>query len=591
MPNPPPTPYVPPTKKDWDTLFQPMFDEYLNPPPSVASPVPAVVALDPVDSIDTPSSTTFDQDAPSSSTSQTPQETQPLVIPSGVEEEFHDIEVAHLDNDPFFGVLILELNSEESSSRDVIPTNVYSVNQPPEHLSKCTKEYPLDNVKLNELGGVLKNKARLVKRGYRQEEGINFEESFTPVARLEAIRIFIAYAAHKNMIVYQMDMKTAFLKGILREKVYVSQPDRFVDEDNPNHFSKGTADPTLFTQKEGKDILLVQIYIDDTIFASTDPALYETFSKIMCSKFKMSMMGKISFFLGLQISQSLRGIFLNQSKYALEIIKKYGMKTSDPVDTLMVEKSKLDADSQGKEVDPTHYHGMIGSFMYLTASRPDLDSCIALIAFTDADHAGFQDTKRSTSRSMHLLGDRLISWSSKKQKSTVISSTEAEYIALSGCCAQILWMRSQLTDRCAEGDVVLRQSYKPKSYGKLYYACPKSKPPKHFGCGFFLWKETRLRELMSSPGAPSYSAGHSTPPSYSSGPSTPPSYSSGPSTPTNYSLGSSRNRECSNCKHLRGKISVLKATMEMHMHPEQHTVNSAALFHEVLNEMEKLDLE
>ncbi|GJX53756.1 peroxidase 12-like protein, partial [Tanacetum coccineum] len=137
--------------------------------------------------------------------------------------------------------------------------------------------------------------------------------------------------------------------------------------------------------------------------------------------------------------------------------------------------------------------------------------------------------------------------------------------------------------RCAEGDVVLRQSYKPESYGKLYYACPKSMPPKHFGCGFFLWKETRLRELMSSSGAPStpsYSAGHSTPPSYNSGPSTPPSYSSGPSTPTNYSLRSSRNGECSNCKHLRGKISVLKATMEMHMHPEQHTVNSAALFHE-----------
>ncbi|GJU04150.1 hypothetical protein Tco_1114488 [Tanacetum coccineum] len=145
--------------------------------------------------------------------------------------------------------------------------------------------------------------------------------------------------------------------------------------------------------------------------------------------------------------------------------------------------------------------------------------------------------------------------------------------------------------RCAEGDVVLRQSYKPESYGKLYYACTKSKPSKHFGCGFFLWKETRLRELMSSPGAPGYSAGHSTPPSYSSGPSTPPIYSSGPSTPTNYSLGSSRNRECSNCKNLCGKISVLKATMEMHMHPEQHTVNSAALFHEVLNEMEKLDLE
>nr|GEZ50499.1 hypothetical protein [Tanacetum cinerariifolium] len=126
------------------------------------------------------------------------------------------------------------------------------------------------------------------------------------------------------------------------------------------------------------------------------------------------------------------------------------------------------------------------------------------------------------------------------------------------------------TCRCAKGDVVLRQSYKPKS------------------C------ETRLRELMSSLGAPStpsYSAGPSTPPRNSSGPSTPPSYSSGPSTPTNYSLGSSRNAKCSKCKHLRGKISVLKATMDMHMQTEQHTVNSAALLHEVLNEKEKLDFE
>ncbi|GJQ92841.1 hypothetical protein Tco_0003980 [Tanacetum coccineum] len=121
---------------------------------------------------------------------------------------------------------------------------------------------------------------------------------------------------------------------------------------------------------------------------------------------------------------------------------------------------------------------------------------------------------------------------------------------------------------CAEGDVVLRQSYKSESYAS-----------ETFWMWIFLWKETRLRQLMSSPGAPS------------AGPSTPPSYSSGPSTPPNYSLGSSRNTKCSNCKHLREKISVLKATMDMHMHPEQHTVNSAALLHEVLNEMEKLDLE
>ncbi|GKC75049.1 retrovirus-related pol polyprotein from transposon TNT 1-94 [Tanacetum coccineum] len=196
-------------------------------------------------------------------------------------------------------------------------------------------------VKLDELGGILKNKARLVTRGYRQEEGIDFEESFALVARLDAIRIFLAYVAHMNMIVYQMDVKTTFLNGILREEVYVSQPDGFVDQDNLNHvyklkkalyrlkqaprawydlfskflisqeFSKGTVDPTLFIRRQGKDILMVQIYVGDIIFTSTTPELCDQFSKIMCSKFMMSMMGKISFFLGLQISQNPRGIFLN----------------------------------------------------------------------------------------------------------------------------------------------------------------------------------------------------------------------------------------------------------------------------------------
>ncbi|GKD48026.1 retrovirus-related pol polyprotein from transposon TNT 1-94 [Tanacetum coccineum] len=314
----------------------------------------------------------------------------------------------------------------------------------------------------------------MVARGYRQEEGIDFEESFAPVARLAAIRIFLAYVAHMNMIVYQMEVKTTFLNGILREEVYVSQPDRFVDKDNMNHvyrlkkalyglkqaphawydllstfllsqeFSKGIMDFTLFIRRQGKNILLVQIYVGDIIFASTTPELCDQFSKIICLKFKMSMMGKISFFLGLQISQSPRGIFINQSKHSLESLKKYGMESIDPVDTPMVEKSKLDEDTQGKTIDLTHYHGMVGTLMYLTASRPDLifvvcmyaryqakptkkhshavkrifkylrrtvnrglwypkDSSIALTAYADADHAGCQDTRQSTSGSMQLL--------------------------------------------------------------------------------------------------------------------------------------------------------------------------------------------
>nr|GFA28189.1 retrovirus-related Pol polyprotein from transposon TNT 1-94 [Tanacetum cinerariifolium] len=296
-------------------------------------------------------------------------------------------------------------------------------------------------VKLDELGGILKNKARLVARGYRQKEGIDFKESFAPVPRLEAIRIFLAYAAHKNMVVYQMDVKNAFLNGNLREEVYVSQPDGFMDPDNRNHvyklkkalyglkqaphawydvlssfllsqdFSKGSVDPTLFIRRNGTELLL------------------------------MSMMGKISFVLGLQISQSPRGIFINQSKYALESLKKYGFESCDPVDTPMVEKSKLDEDKEAKAVDPSHYRGMIGTLLYLTASRHDLqfaigmcaryqarptkkhvhavkrifrhlrgivhqglwylkDSSVVLTAFADADHAGCQDTRRSTSGSV-----------------------------------------------------------------------------------------------------------------------------------------------------------------------------------------------
>ncbi|GJX51447.1 retrovirus-related pol polyprotein from transposon TNT 1-94 [Tanacetum coccineum] len=203
------------------------------------------------------------------------------------------------------------------------------------------------------------------------------------------------------------------------------------------------------------------------------------------SKFQMSMMGQMSFFLGLQVSQNPGGIFINQSKFALEILKKFGMDSCDPVDTPMVDRLKLDEDPLGIPVDQTRFRSMVGSLMYLTASRPDLvfavcmcaryqasptkkhlealkrvfrylrgtinwglwypkDTAMALTAYADADHAGCQDTRRSTSGSAQFLGDKLVSWSSKKQKSTAISTTEAEYIAMSGCCAQILWMRSQL---------------------------------------------------------------------------------------------------------------------------------------------------
>ncbi|GJV91430.1 putative ribonuclease H-like domain-containing protein [Tanacetum coccineum] len=248
---------------------------------------------------------------------------------------------------------------------------------------------------------VVRNKTRLVAKGYRQEEGIDFEESFAPVARLEAVRMFIAYAAHKNITIFQMDVKTAFLNGPLKEEVYVSQPEGFIDPEFPDHvyrlkkalyglkqaprawydklssfliehgFTKGIIDPTLFTRRHGGDILLVQVYVDDIIFGSTNPDFSKRFANLMKNNFEMSMMGELKFFLGLQVHQSPRGIFISQSQYAIELLKKHGLDECVSMSTPMATE-RLDADLQGTPTDQTTYRRMIGGLMYLTASRPDI---------------------------------------------------------------------------------------------------------------------------------------------------------------------------------------------------------------------------
>nr|GEY70850.1 hypothetical protein [Tanacetum cinerariifolium] len=470
----PATPYKPPTNKELEILFQPMFDEYLEPPCADRPIHPAQAVQAPVNLAGTPSSTTIDKDAPSLSISPPSSVLQSHSLHQGLAAEPHSIKdhnVTPVDNTPFVNIFAPEPHSEASSSGDISST------ESPHWIYK---------VKLDEYGDVLKNKARLVEKGYRQKEGIDFEESFVPVARIEAIRIFIANAASKNISVYQMDVKTAFLNGELKEEIYVSQSEGFVDPDHPTHvyrlkkalyglkqaprawydtlsrffmdnnFSKGAVDPTLFTRKTGKHILLVQIYVDDIIFASTDLKDCDMFFNEMSLKFQMSMMGQM-------------------------------MDSCDSVDTPMMDRLKLDEDPLGIPVDQIRFHSIVGSLMYLTASRPDLvfvvcmcaryqakptkkhlealkrvfwylkgtinwglwypkDTIMALTAYANADHAGCQDTRISTSKSAQFLGDKLVSWSSKKQKSTAISTTEVEYIAMSGCCAQILWMRSQLTD-------------------------------------------------------------------------------------------------------------------------------------------------
>ncbi|GJV56246.1 retrovirus-related pol polyprotein from transposon TNT 1-94 [Tanacetum coccineum] len=412
-----------------------MFDEYFE-TPSVEPPVhPALASQVPVLSAGTPLSTTIDQDAPSTSHSPSSSKVQPPISHQGASvgqagplSKTKPFAQADNDSNPIVNVFVLRM---EKWSKDHPMENIIGNPSRPVSTRKqlatdalwCFYNSVLSKVKPKNFKTAvnedcwfeaiqeeihefdrLQNKARLVAKGYRQEEGIDFEESFAPVSRIEANRIFIANATNKNMTIYQMDVKTAFLNGELNEEVNVSQPEGFVDPDHPTHvyrlkkalyglkqaprawyntlsrflldnkFSKGVVDPTLFTRKTGKHILLVQIYVDDIIFASTDPNNRDIFFKEMSSKFHMSMMGQMLFFLVLQVSQNPGGIFINQSKYAQEILIKYGMDTSDPVDTLMVDRLKLDEDPLGILVDQTRFRGMVGSLMYLTSSRPDLHS-------------------------------------------------------------------------------------------------------------------------------------------------------------------------------------------------------------------------
>ncbi|KAI3819488.1 hypothetical protein L1987_13327 [Smallanthus sonchifolius] len=266
---------------------------------------------------------------------------------------------------------------------------------------------------------VVKNKARLVVQGFYQQEGLNYTEVYAPVARIEAIRLFLAYATYVGFKVYQLDVKSAFLYGKVHEEVYVTQPPGFEDPHNinkvykldkalyglqqaprawyetlskhllSNGFDHGQIDSTLFIRKAGGDILLVQVYIDDIIFGSTNELLFREFEKDILSKYKMN----------------------DSSTYGTPIPVNHG----------------LHHEKDGKDVDCRLYRGMIGSLMYLTSSRPEC-------------------SRKSTSGGCQFLGDRLVSWQCKKQSTVSVSTCEVEYISAASGCSQILWIQQQLSD-------------------------------------------------------------------------------------------------------------------------------------------------
>ncbi|KAI3715584.1 hypothetical protein L6452_22570 [Arctium lappa] len=306
--------------------------------------------------------------------------------------------------------------------------------------------------KKDERGIVIRNKARLVAQGYTQEKGIDYEEVFAPVARVEAIRLFLAYASYMKFKVYQMDVKSAFLYGTIDEEVYVCQPPGFENPSYPDRVYK----------------LKKALY-----------GLHQ--APRACS------MGELTFFLGLQVKQKKDGIIISQSKYVKDILDKYGLTDSKPASTPMETHKQITADLEGEDVDVHLYRLLIGSLMYLTALRPDImfpvclcarfqvkpkqshlqaiqrifrylrgkprlglwypyESNFDLIAYSDIDLGGANMDRKSTSGGCQLLGARLVSWQCKKQTIVSLSTTEAEYIAAASCCSQVLWIQNQMLD-------------------------------------------------------------------------------------------------------------------------------------------------
>ncbi|GJU18185.1 retrovirus-related pol polyprotein from transposon TNT 1-94 [Tanacetum coccineum] len=327
---------------------------------------------------------------------------------------------------------------------------------------KESRNHPLENV----IGNLNQRTLRL--------------QAQNQIARLESIRILLAYACALDFKLFQMDVKSAFLNGFINEEVCVAQPPRFIDFKNSDHVYKlkkalyglkqapkawydrlkaflinheykmGMVDNTLFTMKKSSNLIIVQIYVDDIIFGSTCQDMCDEFAKIIHDEFEMSMMGELNFFLGLQIKQMEDGIFFNQSKYIKEMLKKFGLEDSKPMKTPMSSDTKLTKDEECESVDSTKYRGMIGT-TYLGLWYPK-GTGIETVVYVDSDHAGDYVDRKRTSGICTFVGCCLTSWFSKKQNALAISTTEAEYVSTGKACQQALWMKQALIDYNTRSD-------------------------------------------------------------------------------------------------------------------------------------------
>ena len=378
-------------------------------------------------------------------------------------------------------------------------------------------------VKKDSAGEIVKYKARLVAKGFVQKPGIDFDEVFAPVARLESVRLLLALATHGGWPIHHMDVKSAFLNGELKEEVYVEQPPGFVVDDHRRKvlklhkalyglhqaprawnakldttlvdmgFRRCNSEHAVYARGSGRELLLLGVYVDDLVITGADATEIDNFKTAMKGKFRMSDLGLLSYYLGIEVRQDVDGVTIAQSAYVDKIIEKAGLMGCNARQTPMEARLKLSKASTAASTDATEYRSMVGTLRYLTHSRPDITFAVSyvsrfmeaptvehltavqhivryvagtrdlgchfprrrangarLVGYSDSDMAGDIDDRKSTSGGVFFLGDSPVSWLSQKQKVVALSSCEAEFIAAITAACQGVWVARLLAEITGE---------------------------------------------------------------------------------------------------------------------------------------------
>lgn len=372
-------------------------------------------------------------------------------------------------------------------------------------------------------GNIIKYKARLVAKGYVQEQGVDYDEIFAPITRLETVRLLLALAAKNQWQVHHLDVKTAFLNGEINEEVYVMQPEGY-ERKGQEHlvyrlvkalyglrqaprawyaklnrcleelgFKRCPYEHGVYTRRENGEVLIIAVYVDDILVTGTNVIAIESFKRQMSSIFEMSDMGKLTYYLGIEVRQGDGCIELKQTSYAMKLLKKAGMMGCNPTKYPMDPKEQLTKDSEGKPVEVTQYKSIVGGLRYLVHTRPDISYAVGIVSrymerptelhqnavkrilryikgtlsfgliysskggnniltgFSDSDLAGHLDDRKSTGGMVFYLNESLIAWVSQKQKCVALSSCEAEFMAATAAACQSIWLRnvlSQVMEEC-----------------------------------------------------------------------------------------------------------------------------------------------